>query len=283
MRLSMLLLFLACTTQAKTDITWLQLDWPPHQIISGPYAGEGTYDLLSKQLISRLPQFNHNIRLTNLQRMEQAFVQGETGICTMVGMLYSPERAQNRVYSDAMIVASKMMMVFTNPSLNQHPAVTGDTASLAELASDQTLKGAYQPDRQYPAAITELLSLPDTNLIAHNFTSEVNAIALLKNARVDYVIDYPERLNYFNQLLQHPLVLHIKNLSGIEKPVTSYIACSKDKAGVAAIDAINAVLPQLWQNDGYLSAMRRWVDDVSWHYLSEDIKQIQQSSETDAR
>lgn len=276
MQLSLLMLLLASSASVKTEITWLQLDWPPHQIVSGPYAGQGTYDLLSQQLTSRLPEFLHQRRLTNLQRMEQAFVQGEPGVCTMVGTLYSDERAKNRLFSAPMIISSKVAVAYVNTALHQHPSVTENRVRFQSLAVDAKLKGAYQPDRQYPPAITEAIGLPRHNLIAHNFTSEVNAVALLASGRVDYVLEYPERLNYFNQLLPQPVVLHYKSIAGLDIATESYIACSKDAAGQHAIKAINAVLPELWHDEKFLQAMRRWLDDNSWQQLAADVERIQQ-------
>ncbi|HSG51720.1 MAG TPA: hypothetical protein VLA40_06405 [Rheinheimera sp.] len=280
MQWSMLMLLLASDADSKPEITWLQLDWPPYQIVSGPYAGEGTNDLMSKELISRLPQFSHTIQLTNLQRMEQAFVQAQPGICTMFGTLYSEKRAQNRLFSDAMMVGSIMTVAFIELSLHRHPAMSADSVEFPILAKDPELKGAFQPNRQYPMHIKQIVSSSDTNLIAHNFTSEVNAAALLSSGRVDYVLDYPDRLNYFNQLLPQPINLQFKAIDGVDEFPQSYISCSKDEAGQRAIDAINAVLPELWQDEAYLSAMRRWLDDASWRYLARDVERLQQANAT---
>lgn len=56
----LLLLFTASFTlavRATPQITWLQTDWPPHQIVSGPFQGQGTFDLLQQQLMAALPEF----------------------------------------------------------------------------------------------------------------------------------------------------------------------------------------------------------------------------------
>jgi uncharacterized protein (TIGR02285 family) len=278
MHMSMLLLLLATSTDATAEITWLQLDWPPHQIVTGPFAGEGTYDLLAKQFIVGLPQFKHQIRLTNLQRMEQAFVQGEPGICTMVGTLYSAERAQNRLFSSVVIVGSRLVVGYVGHQLAQHPALESGSVDIVKLASDPAYNGAYQPDRHYPELVQTAITMQDSNLIAHNLTSEVNAVALLKSGRVQYVLEYPERFNYFNQLLAQPELIEYKGILGAVDKVDSYIACSKDSVGQAAIDAINQLLPKLWRDDTYLKAMRRWLDDTSWQQLRRDI-QLEQSSQ----
>jgi uncharacterized protein (TIGR02285 family) len=277
MHTSLLLLLLATRSEPAAEIIWLQLDWPPHQIVSGPFAGEGTYDLIAKQLIAGLPQFRHRIRLTNLQRMEQAFVQGESGVCTMVGTLYSDARAKNRLFSLAVIAGSKLVVGYINNQLTSHPVLAEQDIDIIKLAAEGALTGAYQPDRYYPQPAQIAITMQNTNLIAHNFTSEVNAVALLESGRVDYVLEYPERINYFNQLLSEPVQLEYRTIQGSTQQADSYIACSKDSIGQAAVSAINELLPQLWRDAAYHKAMRRWLDESHWQQLAPNQQPTQQS------
>ena len=278
-----LLLLLGSISEKPAEITWLQLDWPPHQIVEGTFTGEGTYDLLLSQIISKMPQFRHQVRLSNLQRVELAFNRGEKGICTMFGKLHTDERAKNRLFSKAMVVGSRLTIGFLRTELVNHPAITSNLVDIKLLVADGSLIGAYQPDRQYPEDIQRSIVAEKTNLVGHNFTSEVNAVALLKSGRIDYVLEYPERLNYFNRLMDEPTELLYRRITSENRSVYSYIACSDDVIGAQAIAAINQLLPQLWQDNAYLNAMRRWLVDSEWLALAEDVERVQQNIQDFAR
>lgn len=277
MLLRCLLLLLASSAYAKPQLTWLQTDWPPHQIVSGPFQGQGTFDLLQQQIMAALPQFTHDTRLVSLARLEQIFQQSETGSCVL-GALYSEERAQSRLFSVPMAVGPAVAVGYITGKLTTHPAMQPEGADIRMLALDKTIRGAFQPNRLYPDVIAALLLHPDNNLSSHAFTSEINAAGLLAGNRVDYVVEYPERMQYYNQLLPEAAALEHRAIVGANVASLSYVTCSQDSIGRAAIEAIDQVLPLLWQNTEYLQAMQRWLDDSARRRLSTDLQQLQQQA-----
>lgn len=279
MLLRCLLLLLASSAYAKPQLTWLQTDWPPHQIVSGPFQGQGTFDLLQQKIVAALPQFAHHNRLVSLARLEQIFQQQEAAVCT-VGTLYSAERAQSRLFSKPMAVGPALAVGYIAGKLTAHPAMLPEGVDIGVLALDNTITGAFQPNRLYPEIVEPLLQHPGSNLSSHALTSEINAAALLAGNRVDYVMEYPERMQYYNQLLPQAAALEHRAIAGANVASVSYITCSQDNVGQAAIEAINQVLPALWQNAEYQQAMRRWLDDAAWRRLDTDIAAIQQSYKT---
>lgn len=270
-----LLLLFAGSVWAKPQITWLQTDWPPHQIVSGPFQGQGTFDLLRQQLISAMPQFEHQSRLVSLARLEQIFLQQEPGMCA-IGTLFSAERAQTRLFSQPVAAGPALAIGYVQQRLNQYGAVQGVAIDINKLALDARLLGAYQPNRYYPPVVEQMLQHPTTNLSRHAFTSELNAAALLASGRVDYVLEYPERMQYYNQLLKQPVMLTHKAIAGATHASVSHITCTLGSAGEIAIAAVDQALIQLWQQPEYLLAMRRWLDETAWQRLAPDIHQVQQ-------
>ncbi|WP_240224758.1 hypothetical protein [Rheinheimera hassiensis] len=277
MLLRCLLLLLASSAYAKPQLTWLQTDWPPHQIVSGPFQGQGTFDLLQQQIMAALPQFTHDTRLVSLARLEQIFQQSETGSCVL-GALYSEERAQSRLFSVPMAVGPAVAVGYITGKLTTHPAMQPEGADIRMLALDKTIRGAFQPNRLYPDVIAALLLHPDNNLSSHAFTSEINAAGLLAGNRVDYVVEYPERMQYYNQLLPEAAALEHRAIVGANVASVSYITCSTDEVGQAAITAVNKLLPKLWQQAAYVQAMQRWLDDSARRRLSTDLQQLQQQA-----
>lgn len=277
MLLRCLLLLLASTAYAKPQLTWLQTDWPPHQIVDGPFQSQGTFDLLQHQIMAALPQFSHQTRLVSLARLEQIFQQPEAASCAL-GTLYSEERAQTRLFSVPMAVGPALAVGYLADKLSAHPAMHEDGVDIRMLALDKTITGVFQPNRLYPDVITPLLQHPDSNLSSHAFTSEINAAGLLAGNRVDYVVEYPERMQYYNQLLPEAAALEHRAIAGANVATVSYITCSNDSVGQAAIEAIDQVLPVLWQSTDYLQAMQRWLDNNARRRLGTDISKQQQEA-----
>ncbi|WP_215398893.1 hypothetical protein [Rheinheimera oceanensis] len=273
MLLRCLLLLLISSAYAKPQLTWLQTDWPPHQIVSGPFQEQGTFDLLQQHIMAALPQFSHQTRLVSLARLEQIFQQSETGSCAL-GTLYSEERAQSRLFSVPMAVGPALAVGYIAGKLTAHPAMQAEGVDIRMLALDKSIRGAFQPNRLYPDVVAPLLQHPDSNLSSHAFTSEINAAGLLLGNRVDYVVEYPERMQYYNQLLPESAKLEHRAIVGANVASVSYITCSQDSIGQAAIEAINQVLPVLWQSAEYQQAMQRWLDSSAQRRLSTDLQQM---------
>jgi uncharacterized protein (TIGR02285 family) len=143
--------------------------------------------------------------------------------------------------------------------------------NIAELVQDGSLIGAFQANRLYPAQMQQLLQQGGSNLSSQAFTSELNAAALLGSNRVDYVIEYPERMQYYSHLLAQPVVLEYRAIAGANVASVTHVACTFGEVGEAAIAAVNRALPALWQSPAYLEAMLRWLDDSSRQRLQPDV------------
>lgn len=270
-----LLLLLAGSACATPQITWLQIDWPPHQIVSGPFQGQGTFDLLQQQLVAAMPQFSHQNRLVSLARLEQLFLQQQTGVCA-VGTLYSEQRAANRLFSTPMAVGPALTVVYLAEHKILAPLIPSDAVDINQLGFNPKLIGAYQPNRYYPPVVSRVLQHPLTNLSSQAFTSELNAAQLLQSGRVDYVIEYPERMQYYSSVLTQPVALKHSAISGADVASVSYVTCTEDDTGRQVITAVNAALPQLWLESDYSAAMRRWLDETAWQRLNLQLQQIRQ-------
>lgn len=272
-----LLFMFACAVQAKPQLNWLQSDWPPHQILSGRYQGQGTFDLLQQQLQTALPQFEHKSRLVSLARLELVFMQQEAGNCAL-GSLFTEQRANSRLYSRPLAIGPAVAIGFVAGKLEQHYAMQNDGVNLELLALDKQLTGAYQPNRHYAPVVMRALQHSDSNLAPHDLTSELNAAALLASGRVDYVVEYPERLKYYNLLLPKAVALEHRAIAGANNASVSYVTCTKDTVGHAAITAINDALPVLWQQATYLQGMQRWLDQHDRRRLRTEFQRLQQAA-----
>ena len=194
-----------------------------------------------------------------------------------MGTLYSEERSQNRLYSTPMAVGPAISIGFVQQNLLEHAAIRDGEVDINQLALDSKLRGAYQPSRYYAPVIAQALQNPAGNLSRHAFTSELNAAALLANGRVDYVLEYPERMGYYNQLLSQPVKLQHLMISDATDASVSYVTCTPGGDGAQIMAAVDAALQQLWLQPEYHLAMRRWLDDIAWQRIKPDIQEIKQA------
>lgn len=264
-----------CQHCFAAEVTWLKTDWPPHQITSGLYQDQGTFDVLQKLVVASLPHLRHQMKVVNLPRLEQAFLQHNTSVCSF-GSLFTEKRAQSRWYSKAVAVLPGLAVHFRqNTDLKQHAAMQKNgSMDVGKLAQDKSLTGAYQPNRFYPASVME--ATQTANFIPQEFTSQLNAASLLISKRVDYVVEYPERMAFY--LEQDPQQQQIQSLMLSDAPpfVVSYITCSKNPQGQQLINEINKALVQLWQQPEHKAALFRWVDDKTKRRLEQAYAQVQQ-------
>lgn len=264
-----------CQNSEAMEVTWLKTDWPPHQITVGAHAEQGTFDLLLQQLTTQLPHISHQIQVVNLPRLEQAFFQHSKTVCSF-GSIFTKERAKNRWYSKAVAVLPGLAVHFrVSQDHKPHPAVQPNgTVDVLQLAQDDTLTGAYQPNRFYPPSVQAATRY--ANFIPHDFTSEVNAATLLLSKRVDYVIEYPERMAFYLQEKNHAAGIQSLAVADASPFVVSHITCNKSKAGQELIQQIDRALVALWQTEAYHQAMFIWIDAASKKALAQPFQTTKQ-------
>lgn len=266
-----------CQSLGAAQITWLKTDWPPHQITTGVYQDQGTFDVLHKLLITELPHLTHQTKVVNLPRLEQAFLQNKYSVCTF-GSIFTEKRAQTRWYSKAVTVLPGLAVHFrTSAVVQQHVAMQDDgSIDMRQLAQDKTLLGAYQPNRFYPASVMDATQY--ANFIPHEFTSEVNAAALLLSKRVDYVVEYPERMAFYLKDYPQKVQIQSRAVEDASPFVVSHITCNKSPKGQQLIAEINKALRLLWQKPEYKTAMFSWVDEDNITRLEKIYQDFQQGS-----
>jgi uncharacterized protein (TIGR02285 family) len=266
---------LYCQSSPALEVTWLKTDWPPHQITGGLHAEQGTFDLLLGQLIRQLPQVRHQIQVSNLPRVEQALFQSRKVVCSF-GSIFTEQRAKNRWYSKEVAVLPALAVHFRlGTELNHHPAVQNkQIVDVHQLAQDQSMAGAYQPNRFYPPSVVAAQGY--ANFIPHDFTSEVNAAALLLSKRVDYVIEYPERMAFYLQQKDYQTGIHTLAISDASPYVTSHITCNKTAEAAELIRHIDKALETLWPTAAYQQAMFSWLNEAQKKALEPAYQQIKQ-------
>lgn len=241
------------------DVVWLQTDWPPHQIIDGSAAGEGTFDLLQQRIVAMLPTYRHTVKLSSLARVETYFLDTRSTTCT-IGTLYSADRARTRHYSLPVAVGSGMAISYSPDSMVALFVDEQHHIDLRKLVYHPELLGAYQPHRYYPSVVFDIISDGRATLLATAFTSELNAVALLQQQRVDYVIEYPERIQFYQRALAQQATIVSSPIRDVSPFAVSHVTCNKTATAEHLIAEIDKLLPVLWQEASHQELIFRWLD-----------------------
>ena len=259
----------------QDKVVWLQTDWAPHQIVDGPLAGQGTFDVLQTRLSRLLPHYQHEIHLTSLGRIEPLFLSNSKTVC-VIGSSFTEQRATTRYYSLPIAIGSGFAINYAAGSKVE--AIVGEQPyiDLTSIALNQQLLGAYQPNRYYPESISATIQHPEATLLANGFTSELNAAALLTTGRLDYVIEYPERIQFYQRAITAAPTIVSVAISGTEFFSLRYVTCNKTTLGERVINDINQLLPALWQADDYAEVLFSWLDQQARALLMPKFEEVRQ-------
>lgn len=269
------LMLWAFTASAQPVMQWYTSHWPPYRISEGPYAGQGSFDLLLAQLIKALPQYEHQIKQIHLARIVKVSATTSENHCTF-GLRYTPERDRRSYFSQP---AGLLPNLAVN-SLSQHNKLkafaTQQAVQMNMLVKDPDLLGLIENDRAYPAVIVAQINKAGSNLGGFSM-STMNPAQLLSAKRVDYVVDYPNRLRYFSKEAGQEVELEFRPIAEIPSFSYTYVSCSKTETGQRWIADIDAALNELKQNPEYKNAMYRWFSEQERQLLDPHYSGFQQT------
>jgi uncharacterized protein (TIGR02285 family) len=146
---------------------------------------------------------------------------------------------------------------------------------LQQLVSRQRYLGLLESGRGYPQLIDQARTIPG-GLLGDHSAIDQNPVDLILGGRVDYLLEYPHRVNFLlNSSKQPTATLHFYLLAGDDSYQTTYVACSKHPAAPKLINDINQQLVKLWANSEYQQKMLSWHDDKSKLALQQLMQQVQ--------
>ncbi|MCA1931377.1 TIGR02285 family protein [Rheinheimera sp.] len=260
-----LLILLAFDLSAQPVMQWYTSHWPPYRISEGPYAGQGSFDLMLSQLVSALPQYKHQINQIHLARIVKVSATSSEDHCTF-GLRYTPERDKRTYFSQP----AGMLPNLAINSLQQNDRLStfspDQAIQMNQLVKDPDLLGLIENDRAYPAAIAAQINKEGSNLGGSSM-STLNPAQLLAAKRVDYVVDYPNRLRYFSIEAGQDVKLEFRPIAEIPSYSYTYVSCSKTGTGKRWISDIDKALNKLKLQPEYKRAMYRWFSEQEQQLL----------------
>ncbi|WP_337879976.1 hypothetical protein [Rheinheimera sp.] len=245
---------------AQPVMVWYNSHWPPFRIAEGPKAGQGRYDVLMQQLMQALPQYQHQVRQIHLARITRVSASTKESHCTF-GLRYTAERASRSLFSEPAALITNLEINFTEANSKAQRFLSAVQAvDMAQLSHQPELLGLLEADRAYPKLISNHLNQEGSNLGSSSM-STLNPAQLLEVGRVDYVVDYPNRLAFFAKEAGLELPLVSRAIEGLEPLSYGYVSCTKSVEGQQWIADINKALSGLKLQPGYRQAMLLWATE----------------------
>lgn len=257
------------STQRLPVITWTVLDYPPASILHNGAAptspaelGTGIVDRMMQEVIARLPQYRHEFRLANRQRIWASMRQGDH-ICDANAMK-TAAREQWAYFAPAVLVPPMALVV--RASDRSQFTQGAPSVSLRELLK-KDFKGGLEPSRSYGPAVDQVLALADTTSSngaatspsAGTSTSGGTLLNLVALGRYDYTLEYPMVVQYTQQNRALATPLAVLPLREAQDWSVGYIACSRTAWGKAVLRDVDDALRAAFRSPAYRDILAAWL------------------------
>lgn len=251
----LLSLFSAWLAQAQDQIIWQLNHAPPSTIVHGELKNKGFIDLILKEIIKQLPQYDHVIEVSTLA--SSAFeMRAKKNIC-LPALFVTPEREKFMVFSQASIAHPSNRIV-----LLKTKAETLSKSNLNELLADPKIYLGLDQARSYGEYIDAVLAdfEPANNIYRRESESPNGLLEMVVVGRLDYTLAYPFQVQYFLQThgyqVDNPLVE--QQIEGLAPFSMGKVACADSPWGRNVIKAVNEVLTRIKPTKTYQDAMTTW-------------------------
>lgn len=250
-------------------INWASINAPPFFVYTGQYAHEGICDLLINELIGAIPDVNHQLLALPNLRLKRKMQDGEK-IC-LPCMIHQNDNHSGIIYSDPSIVYLPHVLIMRAPTRERFIHEFSNPTSLESLLESNKYRLGQHSGRKFAA---DIQSIVDKHLqrgleVPNEVGSTTSLLMLVSLNRVDFTIDYPSTLSYYNKTNHKPLSwLPIQENK--ESVVLGAVGCSGpdgDTFKQEAINKINQALPDILASEHYQQSVKKWFEDTDPDYL----------------
>lgn len=252
---------------AQDQIIWRVSDWPPAYIFDGPYKGQGMGDGVISYLKDRLPEYEHSTMKMNSKRLKEEIKAGKN-VCSATAL-----RRGYYLNSEVdMLVLPQRIYIRRDKigGMDQKSSI-----SLDEILNDTSLKAGVSHGRY----LKKLNAIVANHLNKKNITNIPNYASLIRmlfSGRVDYIIEYPSVIKYFETNYYQTGVitgLYIKEIENISY-IKGLVGCPKTEWGRTVINKVNQILLRDRKREEYLEPLLRWYDEEDQKKLKEFYNQL---------
>lgn len=253
------LLLVGAPAAMSADLVWGVNHVPPFNILDGDHQHEGFCDALVQAFIKASPNLKHEMKVLPSSRLS-VLMQNDENVCLPCMILKPKEQS---------------IAQFSNPtnSFPPHGVITrkelaaelirefGNPIDIEALVLSRKYSFGQPRDRRFGKLQNflqqELVDTPQYSVIGGSQSSH-NLFLMLKNARIDYTIDYLMMKNYMESTTAHQFQF-IPIEQNRHEVIVGAVGCSKNRWGDDAIKQINELIPVALEDPQFKAAYQRWV------------------------
>jgi len=254
--LSSLVLFsVSAFSQEKETIRWLGWEQVPNFITQGDYKGRGIGDSLTNTLQLKLPQYNHEMVISNTRRYN--ILIREENVCVAWAWIV-PGSENFRIHSVPVSLAPRtgIQILKSKQHLFGNP---GETLSLAKLLSNPNITLGYLEEMSYTKKVHQLLNKYRGKKNIHfSSRSEVEFnLSMLDRNRLDYFFGFSAQAIFDAEVKGIPNKYQFYNIEEIDMYMSMHTHCSKTPFGKKVMSKVNKILTRDLLM-AHLATVERW-------------------------
>jgi uncharacterized protein (TIGR02285 family) len=257
--LAMLILLSPERGLAGDSLIWAVANFPPFQVIEGPYKGSGSFDGELQTLIASMPEFEHQIVPMSFARRREEFRSG-TNLCTP-GIFRAPAEALKLAISIPALTHLDNRVIFLKDKAAKFG--TEDTIDLDSLFGRQAVVGGMVQGRSYAPNIDEAIQrfFGNRHLIIRPMDT-AQLFQLLLSGEIDYLLLFSHEAAFLADRFGAVGRIESRPIAGTPPYIYTHVACTGNAWGRAVIDKINAVLLAERGKPEYRSLSERWYPPI---------------------
>lgn len=254
------LFFHSAWAQANRPMTvqWAIHQAPPFHISAGPAAGMGICDALVDSIEAALPQFHYERKIMPAVRAARLMEDGEN-LCFPCSILKADRSTVK--YSQATHSYASHGIIAKQTTIAAMQEKYGDPIQLEQLLRTGSYTFANPLARRFgqiQPIIDQYLLHSDNYVEVAGETSSENVLAMLASNRVDYTIDYPMMLNYWQAQFPEQLGFAVIAENSSQRTYGA-VACTNNDWGEQVIEGIDANLATIRANPKFQAVLERWL------------------------
>ena len=258
-----LVYFIPINIYAKDTINWLYPDFPPTNIVSGTYKGEGVVNKMQKNIFKYLSDYEHREVTANFARILEN-MKKKQNICSSA-LLWNESRAKFIEYSIESFWVYPNMLIIKKEDIDQFKEYKDSNGnySLEDILKDKKLILGYSFGRSYGTVLDKILKQYANNRNSMPIAQQSLLKGLLKmlvRDRFDYTLGYNHEVGYVDKEYKITGEFISLPLTEVNKLIPVYIGCSKNKRGRKVIKELNKYLKEVRTTDEHQNAYLKWID-----------------------
>ncbi|WP_448212797.1 hypothetical protein [Colwellia sp. MEBiC06753] len=273
--LTILMLVFPCSLLFGNDdfkITWLISDSPPFNISSpGPLYNKGICDGVVNEVIAAMPDVEFELLSLPQPRVSKVMDEGEKVFFPC--MIHRSQNNARASYSTPMMLYPPFVIITLANTAKHIIDKYSDSVDLTQLMNDESFQFGYGSGRRFDDNIQSIVEQSlayKKAAISYNSEGAMSSLVqMMSKDRVDYIIDYPSNIQYFNTIYDSSLVaISIKQTQG--KVIKGAIGCASqavDNFAGKAIALINkALYDKVLTNPSYVEHLLFWMASTVPNY-----------------